>query len=225
MELYGTKSRSLPQKLVILTSEVGLVVASYFVLFDGLLPGVRAFGEHPDELRNSLLFAFNLVVFVRFLLTLFVFLRRRIPLEETFSVPMAFALYLLGFPLMARGSDVAFGLLELVGAVLFLVGSFLNTGAEYQRHVFKQRPENQGKIFDRGLFSLSMHVNYFGDLLWVTGYACVTKNPYASLVPIFLFCFFYFFNVPKLDGYLKEHYGEEFEAYRKRTKRLIPFLL
>ena len=70
-----------------------------------------------------------------------------------------------------------------------------------------------------------MHINYFGDLLWVTGYACVTNNAYAFLVPAFLFAFFYFWNVPKLDAYLKQRYGDDFSAYKRRTKRLVPFIL
>lgn len=106
-----------------------------------------------------------------------------------------------------------------------LGGSFLNTFSEYQRHRWKARAENRGKLYTRGLFASSMHINYFGDLLWVTGYACVTNNAYAFLVPAFLFAFFYFWNVPKLDAYLKQRYGDDFSAYKRRTKRLVPFIL
>lgn len=225
MEMYGSKSSSTAQKVAILLAESVLVGVSYWVLFAGGLPGVRAFGAEPSGPRNLTLFAFNLVVFARFLLTLFVFLKRTIPWGETVSVPMAFGLYLLGFPLMARPATVPFGALEIVGIVLFVVGSFLNTFSEYQRRRWKARPESRGKLYTQGLFATSMHINYFGDLLWVSGYACVTHNAYAFLVPAFLFAFFYFFNVPKLDAYLRERYGEQFADYEKRTKRLIPFVL
>lgn len=225
MDMYGAKSSSTLQKLVILLAEIGLIAVSAWVLFGDGLRGIRAFGDDPNLLRNQTLFAFDLVVFGRFILTLFVFLKRKIPWEETVSVPLAFGLYLLGFPLMARGAAVPWGYVEIVGVVLFAVGSFLNTGSEYQRHRFKAREDSRGKLYTGGLFSWSMHVNYFGDLLWVTGYACVTRNPYAFLVPAFLFAFFYFFNIPKLDAYLREHYGERFVEYERRTKRLIPFVL
>jgi protein-S-isoprenylcysteine O-methyltransferase Ste14 len=69
-----------------------------------------------------------------------------------------------------------------------------------------------------------MHINYFGDILWVTGYALVSRNPWATLVPLGLFCFFAFYNAPKLDEYSRRRYGLEFEAYRKRTAKLIPLL-
>ncbi len=225
MEMYGTKSSSTAQKLVIVLAEAALIGVSCWVLFGDGLRGVRAFGADPSELRNVSLFAFELVVFARFFLTLFVFLKRKIPWEETLSIPMAFGLYLLGFPLMARPSSVPFGALEICGIVLFVVGSFLNTFSEYQRHRWKAREENRGKLYTGGLFAISMHINYFGDLLWVSGFACVTHNAYASLVPAFLFAFFYFFNVPKLDAYLKERYGDSFSAYARRTKKLVPFVL
>jgi protein-S-isoprenylcysteine O-methyltransferase Ste14 len=225
MDMYGTNHSSTAQKLVILLAECVLIGISYWVLFaDGLL-AVRAFGTDPSRLRNLTLLAFNLIVFARFLLTLFVFLRRRIPWEETLSVPMAFGLYLLGFPLMARSAAVPFGALEVGGIVLFLVGSFLNTFSEWQRHRWKARAENRGRLYTRGLFAAAIHINYFGDVLWVAGYACVTHNAYAALVPAFLFVFFQFFNVPKLDAYLRDRYGDDFAAYERRTKRLIPFVL
>lgn len=225
MELYGKHASSTAQKLVISTGEILLVGLSYWVLFAGGLRGVRAFGDAPSAARNLTLFAFNLVVFARLFATQFVFLKRAIPWPESFSIVLAFALYLLGFPLLARPASVPFGALEIAGIALFLAGSFLNTFSEYQRHRWKARPENRGRLYTGGLFSASIHINYFGDLLWVGGYACVTHNAYAFLVPAFLFAFFYFFNGPKLDAYLRERYGDDFSAYERRTKRLIPFVL
>mgnify|MGYP001597168018 CR=1 FL=1 len=64
---------------------------------------------------------------------------------------------------------------------------------------------------------------YFGDLLWVSGYAVLTRNWYAALIPAFLFCFFAFYNIPKLEAYLRHKYPG-FSDYAKRTKRLIPFI-
>lgn len=225
MQMYGENSPSTVKKLVIVLLEGALIGTSYWILFGDGLQGLRAFGAAPSTQRNLTLLAFNLAVFARFLFTLFVFLKRKIPLEETLSIPMAFALYLVGFPLLARSASVSFGALELAGVGLFVVGSFLNTFSELQRHRWKARDDNRGKLYTRGLFAASIHINYFGDLMWVTGYACVTHNVYAFLIPAFLFAFFYFFNIPKLDDYLRKRYGDAFAAYEQRTKRLIPFVL
>ena len=113
----------------------------------------------------------------------------------------------------------------MFGILLFVAGSALNSGSEFQRYRWKRDPGHTGRLFTEGLFSLSVHINYFGDLLWVTGYACVTGNIYASGIPVFLFCFFYFGNIPKLDAYLQHRYGQDFMEYRARTKRFVPFLI
>ena len=69
-----------------------------------------------------------------------------------------------------------------------------------------------------------MHINFFGDLLWVSAYAMITRNWYALIIPIFIFCFFAFANIPKLDAYLAKKYSTEFEDYSKKTKKFIPFI-
>jgi len=61
-------------------------------------------------------------------------------------------------------------------------------------------------------------------MLWVIGYAIVTRNVYAWFIPAGLFLFFTFYNIPKLDQYLSDKYGTAFEQYRERTKKFIPFI-
>ena len=133
MDMYGQKSPSWAQKFIIVTLELLLIAVSWLVLFGPILPGVRAFGDAPDLARNATLFAFNLVVFARFILTLFVFMERRIPWEEALSLPFAFALYLLGFPLLARSSAVEFGLVEALGTAQRFVAATLRNTANPSR--------------------------------------------------------------------------------------------
>lgn len=94
----------------------------------------------------------------------------------------------------------------------------LNTGSELMRDNWKKNPENKGKLYTTGLFKYAMHINFFGDLLWVTAYAIVTRNGYSLLIPAFLFCLFAFYNIPKLDRYLAAKYGKAFDEYRKKLK-------
>ena len=35
---------------------------------------------------------------------------------------------------------------------------------------------------------------------------------------------FVFGNIPMLDAHLAEHYGQEFTAYARRTRKLVPFV-
>ena len=174
--------------------------------------------------RRMIIFLFSLIVFLRMGLTIIYLLKRRIPWEESISVSLAFGLYYLGFALLVLPTDKSLEIIDFIGIGLFLLGSFINTFSELQRHFWKKKTENQGKIYTQGLFQYAMHINYFGDLCWVTAYALITRNLYASLIPVLLICFFVFYNIPKLDRYLASKYGNDFDSYQKNTKKLIPFL-
>jgi protein-S-isoprenylcysteine O-methyltransferase Ste14 len=69
-----------------------------------------------------------------------------------------------------------------------------------------------------------MHINYFGDLLWVTGYAIISRNAWALIIPTLLFCLFVFYNIPMLDAHLENKYKDQFMEYARTTKKFIPFI-
>lgn len=225
MDMYSNKSKSIPQKVLILVLEIAILAISYWVLFKG---GYQFFfGDDVtigNSTRHQVILIFNIVLFLRINLTMFYLVKRAIPWEEAFSIPFAFALYYVGFAMFAYSSLQPLDYLDVFAMILFGYGSQLNTFSELRRHLWKKRPENKGKLYTEGGFKYAMHINYFGDLLWVIAYAIITRNWYAVSIVIFLFCFFAFYNIPKLDEYLASKYGEEFEAYKKKTKKFIPFI-
>jgi steroid 5-alpha reductase family enzyme len=137
---------------------------------------------------------------------------------------LAFGLYYVGFSLFAGPVSAPLGAAAYVGIALFLIGSLINSGSELIRDKWKKNPANKGVLYTGGLFRYSMHVNYFGDLLWVSGLAFMTANIWSVIVPLLLFCLFAFFNAPMLDKHLAEKYGDAFEEYRAKTKKIIPFI-
>ena len=228
MDLYGKEGKSLPQKTLITVLEILIIVLSYWILFDNgyykILFFANPSGGEGIFIRHLIIFIFNLIVFFRILLTTFYLIKRKIPWEEAFSIPAAFALYYIGFAMLGYKSTFAISYLDVIAILIFLFGSFINSYSEILRDKWKKQPENKGKLYTTGLFNYSMHINYFGDLLWVMGYAIITRNWYSILIVAFLFTFFAFYNIPKLDSYLKEKYGESFTQYSQNTKKLIPFI-
>lgn len=229
MDLYGQKSKSIPQKITIHLIEIFLLWLSYWILFQS---GGSWF-EKQLHIHNAtesiinrrfIIFIFNLIIFFRLAYMMIFLLKRKIPWEESISVPCAFALYFIGFPLFVLPVSVAIDGLDYFAIGLFIVGCILNSGSEILRHNWKKQSENKGKIYTQGFFKYSRHINYFGDILWVTAYALMTKNWYSITIPIFLFSFFAFYNAPKLDNYLKDKYGKAYDAYAKKTKMLIPYI-
>lgn len=226
MDLYGKKDKSIPQKLVITVLEFAILAFSYWILFDKGYTKIFSFRSENggNDARHVLIFIFNCVVFARISVTVFYLIKRRIPWEEAFSIPFAFAVYYIGYALLGYESKSAVGIPDIAGIILFATGSFINTFSELKRDKWKKSAVNKGHLYNGGLFRYSMHINYFGDLLWVCGYAFITRNPWSILIPVFIFCFFAFYNIPKLDRYLETKYKEEFNEYRQSTKKFIPFI-
>lgn len=228
MELYGQQSKSIPQKLTIHVLEILLLWLSFWILFkDGgtwIENNLHIHNATEFTGRRIIIFAFSVITFFRFAFMMTVLLKRAIPWEESFSVPFAFALYFIGFSLFALPTSKPIDFIDIFGITLFAIGSILNTGGEILRNQWKKNPDNKGKIYTEGLFKYSRHINYFGDMLWVTAYAIITRNWFAVSIPIFLFCLFAFYNAPKLDKYLKEKYGKGYDEYANKTKMLIPFI-
>lgn len=179
----------------------------------------------PDEnySRRLLIFCCHLIIFIRMAITMFVLVKRRIPWAESIAVPLAFALYYIGFSFLVLPSDIPVGAADLAGILIFISGCWLNTGGELLRARWKKSPGNVNRLYTGGYFRFSRHINYFGDVLWVTGYAMLSCNWWAFIIPVFLYCFFVFYNAPKLDQYLRKKYGADFEEYARKTPMLVPF--
>jgi len=228
MELYGQYKSSIPQKITIHILEVLLLWLSFWILFQNggswIENALHIHNSTQHNERRIILFAFSLITFFRFAYMMIKLLKRAIPWEESFCVPFAFALYFVGFSLFILPTSMPVDYIDGFGVILFIFGSFLNTGGEILRNKWKKIPENKGKIYTKGFFRYSRHINYFGDLLWVSAYAIITRNWYSVSIPILLFCLFAFYNAPMLDRYLKEKYGKDYDAYAAKTKMLIPFI-
>lgn len=228
MDLYSQKTKSLPQKIIITIVEIVLIYLSYNIMFGGgeaLMTALFNFELLIDiPTRRWVILTFSIIILLRMAFMMFYLLKRKMPWSECLSVPAAFALYYIGFAILVLPNGNDLGAWDWFAIALFAVGCYLNTASEYQRHVFKKDPENKGKLYTKGLFAHSMHINYFGDILWVCAYAIIAGHIFGIAIPILLVGFFALFNVPMLDNYLRDRYSPEFLEYEAKTKKLIPFI-
>ena len=185
-------------------------------------------GSLPDTKRALLLLACAALYFFRHLVTLFVLLKRNVPYAEALGLSVFIALFAIGFLLLGGGAlsnkITPFGILDAFALGLVLLGSYLNSASELQRWSWKKNPKSKGHCYTGGLFSYSMHINYFGDRLLFTGWAILTTSIFALIVPIGITAGVVFYHIPSLDKYLAQRYGDEFKAYAKKTARLIPYI-
>lgn len=226
--MYGLTAPSITQRLalaVLLGAWTGL---AWWLLFGGGVGIVGDwFGRHwtAGDLTRRVCIAVGFsIYFVRVLFTEFVFLKRGVSWSEVFTIApwVLLIIVLLAF---AGGTNAAeFGAAAMAGVVLFLVGSWMNSYAEGQRHAWKLRPENCGKLYTLGLFRYSRHPNYLGDLLSFSGLCLFAGRWFTAIVPALMLCGFVFVNIPVLDAHLREHYGAAFDEYARRTRKLVPFV-
>ena len=116
------------------------------------------------------------------------------------------------------------GIVAIIGTVLFVVGSWTNSQAEYARHVWKLRPVNRGRLYTQGLFRYSRHPNYLGDLISFSGICLISGAWVTTVIPVLMLAGFVFVNIPVLDSHLHDHYGSTFDEYAAHTRKLVPFL-
>jgi protein-S-isoprenylcysteine O-methyltransferase Ste14 len=228
MDLYASKSPSVPQKATLIAIEAVILVVSGLILFGAsgtMLSGF--FGWPVPETipaRRYLVMGFSIVTLLRMSVTMLYLMKRTMPWSEAFSVPFAFAIYYVGFAVLVLPANGPLDIRDWLGIALFVVGCALNTGSEFQRDAFKKNPANKGRLYTGGLFGLSRHINFFGDTVWVAGYALVTHNLWSWLIVLLIFLFFGFYNGPMLDRHLADHYGEQYAEYARKTKGLVPFI-
>jgi steroid 5-alpha reductase family enzyme len=115
--------------------------------------------------------------------------------------------------------DPAMGAADWVGLSMWLVGWLTETVADQQKFAFRQNPANKGRFCNTGLWAVSRHPNYFGEILlwWGLFMACVAVFPevacangacetsygaWASVLgPLFLtFLLFYVSGIPLLEA-------------------------
>ncbi|MEJ2649892.1 MAG: DUF1295 domain-containing protein, partial [Sedimentisphaerales bacterium] len=116
------------------------------------------------------------------------------------------------------------GLFDIAGIILFLTGSSINTLADYQRFAWKRKSENKGRLYTKGLFKYSMHMNYFGDGICYVGLALIALKLVGILISVGIILNFIVLQIPLLDKHLSRKYGNDFKEYSEQTKRFIPFI-
>ena len=226
--MYGEKENSYLPRLFLIFNHLAAVLIAAWLLFGGGIETVANwFGfswTAGDFWRRILLLSCSIIYFLRIVITSFVLIARKMDWSESLIIVVWLYILHSGFALLGGTEQNPIGFLAIFGFILYLFGSYLNTASEYLRKIWKENAENKGKLYTGGLFRYSIHINYFGDFVLFTGFAMITRNIFAFVFPLLMFCGFVFINIPMLDKYLAEKYGNDFEEYRRRTKKFVPFV-
>ncbi|KAK7493212.1 hypothetical protein BaRGS_00015549 [Batillaria attramentaria] len=122
---------------------------------------------------------------------------------------------------------------DYIGWGLWGLGFFFEVVADYQKSQFKANPENAGRFINQGLWSLSRHPNYFGEILmwsglYVSASSVLSGWEHISVIsPLFLsYLLINVSGIPMLEAYGRKKWGAEpaYQEYVRNTAKLIPFI-
>lgn len=122
--------------------------------------------------------------------------------------------------------------ISYLGAAVFGLGVLIEGVADYQKFVFKNDPANKGRWIDKGLWGLSRHPNYLGEMMvWIGAYLyCFPVlsgyEIWLGLVsPAYIIGLLMFVSgVPMLEKSADEKWGsdEAYQEYKKKTGVILP---
>jgi steroid 5-alpha reductase family enzyme len=103
---------------------------------------------------------------------------------------------------------------------------FFEVVGDYQLSQFRKNPLNKGKLIQSGLWSLSRHPNYFGEVLqWWALWFFTLSTPYflvAVLGPVTITALILFVSgIPLLEKKMLLH--PDFADYQRNTPRFFPW--
>lgn len=128
---------------------------------------------------------------------------------------------------------VGMSLLTWIGLCVWITGFLIEAVADWQKRRFKADPANKGEFIRQGLWTMSRHPNYFGEILLWTGVALIALPvlqgwQYVSLIsPLFVILLLTRVSgVPMLEKRADERWGDraDYQAYKAATPVLVPKL-
>ncbi len=113
-----------------------------------------------------------------------------------------------------------------LGIVVWLIGFLFETIGDYTLYKFLQKPENKGKIMDRGVWKLSQHPNYFGEVTqWWGIYVIALAVPFGFIS--FIGPLFITYMIIKVSGIklLDKRFeaDDKYADYKRRTSVFFPW--
>ena len=123
-------------------------------------------------------------------------------------------------------TPVSLGWLAWSGSVVWAVGLFFESVADYQLARFRADESNRGKVLQTGLWRYSRHPNYFGELcIWWGLFLIACENPIGIFTVIGPLAYSYLIiNVTGQRTLDKKLAREKpaYQEYMERTSGLIP---
>jgi len=135
--------------------------------------------------------------------------------------------------MIINNSDSVTDLFFIIGFTIVIIGFIIEVVADMQKRIFRTNISNKGQFISSGLWSISRHPNYFGEMMIWVGMSVVTIPiligwQFITLIsPIFvIFLLTKVSGINLLEASANDKWGADknYQDYKDKTSVLIPFL-
>ena len=135
--------------------------------------------------------------------------------------------------MIINNSDSVTDLFFIIGLTIVIIGFIIEVVADMQKRKFRTNISNKGQFISSGLWSISRHPNYFGEMMIWIGMSFVTIPiligwQFITLIsPIFvIFLLTKVSGINLLEASANDKWGADknYQDYKDKTSVLIPFL-
>ena len=135
--------------------------------------------------------------------------------------------------MIINNSDSVADLFFITGYSISIIGFIIEVVADIQKRKFRMKISNKGQFINSGLWSISRHPNYFGEMMIWVGMSFVTIPiligwQFITLIsPIFvIFLLTKVSGINLLEASANDKWGADknYQDYKDKTSVLIPFL-
>lgn len=151
-------------------------------------------------------------------------------LIQGFTVPVVMLAAILFF----SESQTRVGFVSYIGLLMFAVGLLVEAIADHQKFKFSGISTNKDKWIESGLWSVSRHPNYLGEIMVWSGIYIFVFDSLTGLAklgglfsPLYIAGLLLFVSgVPLLEKSAEKKWGKDkkYQAYKKRTPVMVPFI-
>lgn len=128
--------------------------------------------------------------------------------------------------LVLKGGSSSLNFIDVIALFSGLTAIYFEWRSDYE--LVKHRKSKEGsKPIESGLWKISRHPNYFGEILfWFSLYffslASSPDNYWIGLAPVAMLCLFLFYSIPAMEKRQLQR-RPEYRKIQKKISKLIPF--
>ena len=125
-----------------------------------------------------------------------------------------------------QGVAIRLILVNVVGLGLFLIGVYIRVVAMRTLDEFfltDLKTLQNHRLVKHGVYKYIRHPAYLGTCLFSIGFPLIFSSLYGFLLMLAV-CLSYLYRIRLEETVLLEKFGDEYREYKKKTKKIIPFI-